>query len=97
MEAAASPPDPGVGTGDVNLGYMFFFLSFFIPFLLSFLFYSYFFFLNLMDKSFYLKITFIQRVILPNYGVIILSPFDLSKQPLIIRNFNCIFGKSYFL
>lgn len=43
MEAAASPPDLGVGIGDVNLGYMFFFLSIFIPFLFSI--YSFFFIL----------------------------------------------------
>lgn len=49
-----------------------------------------------MDKSFYLKITFIQTVILPNYGIIIQSTFDLLKQPLIIRNVQLHFWQKLF-
>lgn len=95
MDAATSPPDLGVGLGvSILCICFFFFLSPFIPFLLNFLFYSLFFYP--MDKSFYLKITFIQRVILPNYGVIKLSTFGLFKQPLIIRNFPLHFWPKLF-
>lgn len=33
-----------------------------------------------VDKSFYLKVIFVQRLILPNYGIIMLSTFDLLNS-----------------
>lgn len=79
MDAAATPPSPPqvgieVGVSILGIGFSFsfhFFSSIFSP-LFVILYY--------MDKSFYLKLTFVQRVILPNYGVIMLSTFDLLNS-----------------
>lgn len=93
MDAAASPPrSRGRGRGVLTLGIFFSFsfppfsTNFSLPFII----------LYRVDESFYLKITFIQRVILPTYGVIILSTFDLFKQLLIIRNVQLHFWQKLF-